>query len=299
MNGRLEAIAGELEASGDYRVLRRLVHRSRVNEPDGTATLLGVALDVETTGLDPKGDEIIELAMVPFTFSADGRIFEVREAFHALRQPSRPIPTEITAITGIDDAMVSGRNINLAEVAAVIEDAALIISHHAGFDRPFVERLCPAFEAKCWACSMTEIDWRAEGIESTKLAWLLAEFGFFYERHRATADCYALVELLTKPPIRTDGPSFLAKLLDAARKPTWRIWAAGAPFGCKDTLKARGYRWSPGESTWPKSWYIDISTDDARETEIAFLRQEIFRSNANFRIDKFSAYDRFSEGTAP
>ena len=89
-----------LEANGDYRVLRRLQPRSRYNAPEGTETKHAVFLDLEITGLDPAKDEIIELAMVPFEFSSDGRIFNVHEPYNALQEPkSGSVPAEITRIT--------------------------------------------------------------------------------------------------------------------------------------------------------------------------------------------------------
>jgi len=292
--GSLEDMAATLAASGDYRVLRRLVPRTVFTEPDGSEPRRAIVIDVETTGLDPKRDEIIELAMVPFTFAADGRIFEVGEPFQALRQPAIPIPPEITQITGIDDGMVVGQGIDPASVTAFAESAALVIAHHAGFDRPVVERFCPSFREKCWACSFSEIDWRAEGLESTKLAWLLAASGLFYERHRSLSDCLALIELLARP-LPKSGVLALSKLLEAARQPTWRIWAAGSPFESKDVLKARGYRWSSGDDGRMKAWYVDVTTT-ARDSELAFLRAEIYRrDNIEFRVDKLTAYERFSE----
>src|ERR1700692_4147215 len=98
-------MAAALNASERYRVLRRLEPRPPIAPPDGLETRRGLFLDVETTGLDPSRDEIIELAMVPFTYSLDGRIFEIRELFQKLREPERPIPTAIIALTGITDEM--------------------------------------------------------------------------------------------------------------------------------------------------------------------------------------------------
>lgn len=63
---KLEALADALDASGQYRILRRLPSRSIIEQPDGSEMRQGLFLDVETTGLDPAKDEIIELAMVPF-----------------------------------------------------------------------------------------------------------------------------------------------------------------------------------------------------------------------------------------
>jgi DNA polymerase-3 subunit epsilon len=56
-----------------------------------------VALDLETTGLNPDKDAIIEVGAVKFR---DG---EIVEEFTTLVNPGRPIPPEITMITGITD----------------------------------------------------------------------------------------------------------------------------------------------------------------------------------------------------
>ena len=74
-----------------YRVLRRLGSRSIIQPYDGSETRLGLFVDVEATGLDPSVDEIVELAMVPFTYSLDGRIFSLSQVFEKLRAPSRPL----------------------------------------------------------------------------------------------------------------------------------------------------------------------------------------------------------------
>jgi DNA polymerase-3 subunit epsilon len=287
----LEAMAAALEASGDYRVLRRLAPRIS-GEANGAETRLGIALDVETTGLDSAKDEIIELAMVPFTYTLAGEVVEVRPAFRRLRQPSKPIPPEITALTGIDDAMVAGHAIDPAEVAEFAAPAGIIIAHHAAFDRPFVERLCKAFAAKAWACSMAQIDWKGEGIEGTKLGYLASASGFFYERHRAADDCAAVVELLARPLPRS-GAIALAKLLDAARRPGIRIWALNSPFPKKDQLKARGYQWSDGSNGRPKSWFVEVD-EPATNAELEFLQREIFGRVVNLPVTRLTAFNRFS-----
>lgn len=144
----LTAMAARLEASGDYRVLRRLAPRRQIEPQDGSPTRLGIFLDVETTGLDPLHDEIIELAMAPFTYGLDGKIFDVGEPFSRLREPSKPIPPQITKLTGIDDAMVAGHAIDPAEVSRFVAPAALVVAHNANFDRRFLERFCETFSTK-------------------------------------------------------------------------------------------------------------------------------------------------------
>jgi DNA polymerase-3 subunit epsilon len=282
----LELAVERLEASGDYRVLRRLGTRLDLIPPANAKR--GILLDCETTGLDPATDEIIELALVPFTYTPeDGRIYEVGPVFTGYRQPSRPIPLAMTAIHGIDDAMVAGKTIDPAEVAAVIADAAPIIAHHAEFDRPFVEKLFPEFATRPWACSMSQIDWKAEGYESAALYSLATACGFFYDRHLAVADCMAAIALLERELPRSGKLAFL-QLLERGRQPTWRVVAEGSPFQKKDELKARGYRWNAEK----KVWFIDA---DDPNIEVEFLAKNIYRRLAvDLPVLKITAFDRFS-----
>jgi len=288
----LEAMAAALEATGDYRLLRRLVPRSVITPPDGEATQMGLFVDVETTGLDPECCEIIELAMIPFTYSEDGRIFEIHDPFHGLREPREPISAEITKITGIDDSMVAGNSIGVDAVGQFIENVDLVVAHNASFDRQFLERFCPAFEHKPWGCSNSQVDWKAEGFEGTRLGYLAAGVGYFYDQHRALNDCYAAIELLA---IRLPkcGEIAFKSLLDRARQPSWRIWASYAPFDLKDVLRGRGYRWNASGHGPKRAWFIDVS-DEQKEAELAFLRSEIYRRDAELPAERIDAYNRFS-----
>jgi DNA polymerase-3 subunit epsilon len=144
----LAAMAEALSRSADYRVLRRLVPRQHCRPPAGCETRTAVLVDTETTGLDHDRDEIIELGMVKFDYTSDGRILGVRDTFSAFNEPSRPISPEVTALTGITGEMVAGHRIDPAAVTAFVESAAITIAHNSGFDRKFVERYWPIFEHK-------------------------------------------------------------------------------------------------------------------------------------------------------
>ncbi|MGL4439514.1 MAG: 3'-5' exonuclease [Bosea sp. (in: a-proteobacteria)] len=292
-NADLDVLAARLFASGRFRVQRRLDRRTIITAPDDTPTKLGLFVDVETTGLDLKKDEVIELAMVPFTYGLDGRIFEIRPSYQSFREPSLPIAPAVTAITGITDAMVAGQRIDLAEVVSVATSADLIVAHNAAFDRQFVERLSEVFVAKPWACSMTQVDWIGEGHEGTKLAYLAAGAGFFYDRHRAENDCLAAIELLASP-LPKSGVTAMARLLECARQQSWRIWAENAPFELKDVLKARGYRWNGESSAGPRAWYIDTDQPQ-RDSEIEYLRKEIYRRHVDPVVQRMDAYNRYSD----
>jgi DNA polymerase-3 subunit epsilon len=285
-------VATALEASGDYRVLRKLPRRREFAPQDGPAKL-GVILDIETTGLDPSVDEIIELGMLKFTFSSDGRVFRVVDEFSELREPGVAIPAEVTALTGITAEMVAGKTINPAAVSAFLTDVVLVVAHEARFDRPFCEALVPEFAGRYWACSNMQVDWQARGHRGTKLTYLLNDFGYFYEGHRALDDCHAVLEVLTNVLPGASGSAF-GPLLENARKASMRIWAEGAPFEHKDALRARGYHWSDGKNGSRRGWWKDVG-EDAADAEVSYLRSAFFANQpVEFPMRRITGLDRFS-----
>ncbi|QEL26469.1 3'-5' exonuclease [Bosea sp. F3-2] len=269
-----EEAAHRLEQSGQFRVLRKLVPRPIIPRAQSVFPNLAILVDTETTGLNHAKDEIIEVGAVAFTYDDDGVIGDVVGVYSGLRQPSEPIPAEITRLTGITDEMVAGLEIDIAALDALVEPADLIIAHNAAFDRPFCEKLSPTFASKAWACSVKEIPWADLGFEGNKLGYLVGQSGLFHGAHRATDDCNALLEVLARPPEENRARPF-AELLRSSEQSRVRIYAENAPFDMKDQLKSRGYRWSDGSDGRPRAWWIETE-EELRVEEFRYLRTEIY-----------------------
>jgi DNA polymerase III subunit epsilon len=274
MDPALEQIADALVESGDYRVIRRLEPRTEYHPADDTPKLVAAIVDVETTSTAPDRDKIIEFAICLFEYGRhDGRIYKVLGSWDWFEDPGVAIPAEITNLTGIADEMVAGHSIDDRAVNDLLGRVVLVIAHNAAFDRCFLERRLPAFATKHWACSHSDIDWKAEGIRSSALEFIAYSFGFFHDGHRAASDCRATLHVLAQPLPKT-GRLALQALLEKARTPTWRLWARDSAIETKDLLKNRGYTWSPGEFGRPRCWYRDVSDAD-KATEVAWLRANV------------------------
>jgi DNA polymerase-3 subunit epsilon/ATP-dependent DNA helicase DinG len=95
-----------------------------------------VALDIETTGLDPQADAIIEIGAVRFS----GK--RVEEEWSTLLNPGRRIPPFITQLTGITDQMVLDaptlRSV-LADLRDFVGDVP-VLGHNVAFDLSFLRR---------------------------------------------------------------------------------------------------------------------------------------------------------------
>lgn len=142
------AMVEHLAATGRYRILQKLDPRpiAAIQRPE--FPLRGLILDTETTGLDHRKYEIIEIGAVAFTFNEQGDVGDVILIYSGLQQPSVSIPAEIVRLTGITDDMVAGQVLDMRALRSIIDPADLIIAHNAGFDRPFCEALSPVFSGK-------------------------------------------------------------------------------------------------------------------------------------------------------
>jgi ATP-dependent DNA helicase DinG len=96
-----------------------------------------VFLDLETTGLDPRTDEVIELGAL---FFENGQ--EVRRIAR-LYSPSRPLPITIRRLTGITDAMLEGQPRFGSDLGELREALAgwTVVAHNAPFERGFLPEL--------------------------------------------------------------------------------------------------------------------------------------------------------------
>jgi DNA polymerase-3 subunit epsilon len=291
--GDLESFAERLERSGDYRVLRRVPVVARYTEEDATAKRLGLIVDVETTGLDPARDKIIELAILPFEFSSEGVLYGVHDSYAGFEDPGMPVPKEITRLTGITDDDVRGRKLDDDAVAALVADASLVIAHNAGFDRRFLERRFPVFVDTPWGCSREQVPWAAAGLRSRSLDYLLFRFGYFFDGHRALNDCQAVLHLLSQN-LPLSGQPIMSVFLENARRRAWRIWALDTDFDLKDRLKERGYRWSNGEDGRPRAWFRDVDDADLAEEE-QFLADKIYGGHPRHERTRIDFRDRFSD----
>lgn len=271
--GGPEIAAAALDAHPDFRVLRRLVPE-RPRRPFGgsgaAATWHGLALDVETEGLDPHRHRVIELAMQRFVADGNGRILQVGRSRRWLEDPGRPLAPEITRLTGISDLDVAGRSICDAEAISVMMDVDFVVAHNARFDLPFCERRLPDAAGRPWICTLAEVDWRSMGFEGRSLPNLLMQAGVFYSAHSAATDVAALIRLLEH--VLPTGRSVLDVALSSARRSSWRIEASDAPFSAREKLKERGYRWNATR----RSWWRDVP-HDARELEVEWACFEVYR----------------------
>ena len=156
-----------------------------------------VAIDVETTGIDPEFDRIIEIgAFRP----------ETGEVFRTLVNPGRPLSPRITELTGITDEMLAdapGAIVAMKELLMFLQNDRILLGHNISFDHSFITMELDR---------MGLGDVQFEGIDTLKIARVLCaelpskkleslceHFGLTNERaHRAFEDAKVTYQLYEK-----------------------------------------------------------------------------------------------------
>ncbi len=146
-----------------------------------------VVFDVETTGLSADKDAIIEIGAVKI------KNREITDSFGTFVNPGRPIPDNITGLTGIDDAMVADApaiDKALADFYAFIGEADLV-AHNARFDTAFIKNAAARTGMDySFACTDTLELARAlvTDVKNYKLDTLTKYFDIKLENHHRAAD---------------------------------------------------------------------------------------------------------------
>jgi exodeoxyribonuclease X len=104
-------------------------------------------IDIETTGVDPATDGIVEIASVDVYRSPEGHGITSEREF--LVFPGREIPPEASAVHHIVDRDVAGAR-RIEEVIDGFKTADAYIAHNNRFERSFLDRY---FGEQKWVCT--------------------------------------------------------------------------------------------------------------------------------------------------
>ena len=173
------------------------VVRGKCNEPlDGTF----IVFDLETTGLNPASEEITEIAAVRVV---EG---EIRDSFQTYVNPHKPIPAEITELTGISDETVA----DAPDIDTAVPDFLKwagegqypLVAHNAGFDMGFLRTAMGRLSIERELTSIDTLEMSRlmlPHLNKFKLNLLAKELKVGpFEHHRASEDAAVLGRIFVK-----------------------------------------------------------------------------------------------------
>ena len=185
------AVLGQnCKAAPSKAAIAQMVRRKRAGQAQKEKKIGYVVIDVETTGLDPKSSELLEIGAV--------RIIDhdISETFSAMIRTKQPVPKEITALTGITQQMSKeGSECTKAlEAFWSFLGSSAVIGHNLSFDLAFLKKASaeagiPAGRNPC-IDTLSLARRKIRDITDYRLETLADYFGIKPERfHRALEDC--------------------------------------------------------------------------------------------------------------
>ncbi len=164
-----------------------------------------IVFDCETSGLDPKSCQMIELAAVKINIDTKKNIFIEKEMDDFIRLPAGEyLPGKIVELTGINDLMLMAEGIEeklaTEHFLQMVEGDTLLIAHNAQFDAEFLLSMLNRHnKSRDFHYLDTVTVYKDRRAFPHKLENAITEYGLANKvknSHRAIDDVKALLEVL-------------------------------------------------------------------------------------------------------
>lgn len=213
-----------------------------------------LALDTETTGLDPANDRVIEVACILWNVewkSVEGHFSSLLPATENAAEHVNRIPAKLTYGAPASHEVWS-------RVVSAMHEADAVVAHNAPFDKSFVPKEVREFPVS-WVCSKDDITWPVESKKRDLISIALAHGVPVYTAHRAMADADLIVRLLERcAELGHDVQAMLDEGLRRSRLPKFK-YTSLEPYERKNAVKAAGFHWD-GEA---RVWWREMNEEDA------------------------------------
>ena len=163
-------------------------------------TCVFITIDIETTGLDPEKDEILEIAAIKYIENNEAEVFS-----RAIKV-QKPLTKEISELTGITDDFLLK---NGMDIETALKDfwnfvgRAKLVGYNVSFDMSFLRNASIEHKIKMQANKCIDIlqlaRRKVKGTKNYKMSTVASELGIeMAQKHRAESDCRLAFEIYRK-----------------------------------------------------------------------------------------------------
>lgn len=208
-----------------------------------------LGLDVETTGLSPANDKIIEVGAVVWDTEVDKPIAMMN---HLIAIGDKKLSNKIIKITGITDIDLDSFGIDekvaLTELLKLAEKCDYIVAHNGNkFDRLFIDNALNKYNLlldKPWIDTLYDVPY-SEDVTSKKLSHLAEFHGYSNEfAHRALFDVLMMLQICSCFDWQ--------EIIELQKTPMITI-VANVSYEEQDKAKSEGFYFDRNTKQWKKN----------------------------------------------
>lgn len=200
-------------------------------------------VDLETTGLDPKVDRVIEASWAYVdvetakVVSIHSRLFKAETN---AAESVNGIPLSLlSAFGGVRDPIILSDDLD-ASACAGTPPLLAILAHNAAFDSQW-----GVFEGAPWVCTKDDVEWPCIGPGKKLIEVALAHGVGVVSAHRAFADVLTLCLTLERAHEKAPLKDLLAKAMTPRK-----TFAALVSYDDREKARAAGFSWKPSSKQW-------------------------------------------------
>lgn len=159
-----------------------------------------ITIDIETTGLDPEKDEILEIAAIKYIENNEAEIFS------RVVKVQNPLTKEISELTGITDDFLLKNGMDIETALKDFWDfvgRAKLVGYNISFDMSFLRNVSIEHKIKMQANKCIDIlqlaRRKVKGTKNYKMSTVASALGIeMVQKHRAESDCRLAFEIYRK-----------------------------------------------------------------------------------------------------
>ena len=159
-----------------------------------------ITIDIETTGLDPEKDEILEIAAIKYIENNEA------EVFSRAVKVQKPLTKEISELTGITDDFLLKNGMDIETALKDFWDfvgRAKLVGYNISFDMSFLRNASIEHKIKMQANKCIDIlqlaRRKVKGTKNYKMSTVASTLGIeMVQKHRAESDCRLAFEIYRK-----------------------------------------------------------------------------------------------------
>ena len=159
-----------------------------------------ITIDIETTGLDPEKDEILEIAAIKYIENNEAEIFS------RVVKVQNPLTKEISELTGITDDFLLKNGMDIETALKDFWDfvgRAKLVGYNISFDMSFLRNASIEHKIKMQANKCIDVlqlaRKKVKGAKNYKMSTVASALGIeMAQKHRAESDCRLAFEIYRK-----------------------------------------------------------------------------------------------------